>query len=633
MKRCIFFLIFLSLGLLVACSKYDDGKLWDKVNDLDSRLAALEKQCKEMNTNIASMKVILDALQTNDYITNVTVISENGIEIGYKLDFKTHPSITIYHGKNGEAGQTPVIGIKQAEDGYYYWTQKVGDQTTWLLDEGGNKIKSKGEDGEDGVTPQLRINNNKWELSVDNGVTWSVLGEASGDSFFKNVINKEDILILELADGAVVTLPKGATFSVILDKYKIEDILPNTTYEINYTVVGGNEQVSIQINAPLGWNVYVETAGQYNGKILITTPEIVTDEKVYVIFSDGETAVTRVLPMLQGRLVHVEEPGTLKDCFSGEADWRQCKRLKITGTLNNDDYVFLKDKMQSLRFLDLSEIDNETLREGFFSGHACQTVILPEKLVAIPSFAFDHSGITSIKIPDGVREIGNYAFYNCRQLRGDLHLPYIIQTIGEHAFELCSFDGNLSLGAMLQKIGKAAFKDCKFTGKLTIPTQVGIIEDEAFAYCSGFTGLVFSANTGLGEPQLTSIGISAFEGCSGFRGDLVLPDRLANIGDYAFRYCSEEWKGRLVIGKSVKKIGDLAFIYNGPAGSKYRLNFEKIYFKSCFQPEDVMTGLVLNWEPRIEYVGVPLGCSSNYINYVEKYVEVMEEVDYTTFDF
>ena len=302
---------------------------------------------------------------------------------------------------------------------------------------------------------------------MDNGVTWSVLGEASGDSFFKNVINKEDILILELADGTVVTLPKGATFSVTLDKYKIEDILPNTTYEINYTVVGGNEQVSIQINAPLGWNVYVETAGQYNGKILITTPEIVTDEKVYVIFSDGETAVTRVLPMLQGRLVYVEEPGTLKDCFSGEADWRQCKRLKITGTLNNDDYVFLKDKMQSVRFLDLSEIDNETLREGFFSGHACQTVILPEKLVAIPSFAFDHSGITSIKIPDGVREIGKYAFYNCRQLRGDLHLPYIIQTIGEHAFELCRFDGNLSLGAMLQKIGKAAFKECKFTGKLT----------------------------------------------------------------------------------------------------------------------------------------------------------------------
>ena len=42
--------------------------------------------------------------------------------------------------------------------------------------------------------------------------------------------------------------------------------------------------------------------------------------------------------------------------------------------------------------------------------------------------------------------------------------------------------------------------------------------------------------------------------------------------------------------------------------------------------------VVLNWEPRIEYVGVPLGCRRNFYD-VEKYVEVMEEVDYTTFDF
>lgn len=627
-------MVFLSVGLLVACSKYDDGKLWDKVNELDSRLAALEKQCKEMNANIASMKVIVDALQTNDYITNVTIISENGIEIGYKIDFKTHPSITIYHGKNGESGQAPVIGIKQAEDGYYYWTQKIGDQNTWLLDDKGEKIKARAEDGKDGVTPQLRIENGKWELSIDNGLSWSVVGDAGGDSFFKNVINKDDVLILELEDGTVVTLPKGATFSVTLDKDKIEDILPNTTYEINYTVVGGNERVSIQINAPLGWNVYAETAGQYNGKILITTPKIVANEKIYVIFSDGETAVTRVIPMQQGRLVHVEKPGTLKDCFLGEADWQQYKRLKITGTLNDDDYFFIKNKMQLLRFLDLSEVDSETLPEGAFRGHACQTVILPEKLVAIPSYAFDNSGITSIKIPDDVREIGEYAFYNCRNLRGDLYLPYIIQTIGEHAFELCGFDGNLSLGAMLQKIGKVAFRSCKFTGKLTIPTQVRTIEDEAFAYCSGFTELVFLTNTGLGESRLTSIGKSAFEGCTGFRGDLVLPDNLENIGSDAFRYCSGEWKGRLVIGKSVKKIGNLAFIYNASTGGTYRLNFEKIYFKSCFQPEGVMAGLVLNWDPRVEYVGVPLGCRHNYANdFVGEYVEVIEEIDYSTFNF
>ena len=91
-------------------SDYDDGKLWDSVNDLENRLSALEKQCKEMNTNIESMKVIVDVLKSNDYVTNVTVVTENGIEIGYKVDFKVHPSITIYHGKDGKAGDAPKIG-------------------------------------------------------------------------------------------------------------------------------------------------------------------------------------------------------------------------------------------------------------------------------------------------------------------------------------------------------------------------------------------------------------------------------------------------------------------------------------------------------------------------------------------
>ena len=389
MKRCIFFLLFLSLGLLVACSKYDDGKLWDKVNDLDSRLAALEKQCKEMNTNIASMKVILDALQTNDYITNVTVISENGIEIGYKLDFKTHPSITIYHGKNGEAGQTPVIGIKQAEDGYYYWTQKVGDQTTWLLDEGGNKIKAKGEDGEDGVTPQLRINNNKWELSVDNGVTWSVLGEASGDSFFKNVINKEDILILELADGTVVTLPKGASFSVVLDRDKIENASHNTTYNIGYVVIGGESVIDVNVVAN-GWNVTV-SRGQNSGNISITTPEIVIDSQFFVIFSDGKSVVTRVITIINGRLIHVEKAGTLSTLISKE-EVHQCERIKITGTLNDFDYNFIRETMRANRVitLDLSALDDETIPESAFKFTGLQTIVLPEKLIAIPDLSLIH---------------------------------------------------------------------------------------------------------------------------------------------------------------------------------------------------------------------------------------------------
>ena len=89
-----YLLILFTVGLFTGCDKYDDGKLWDNINNLEARLTALEKQCKEMNTNIESMKVIVDVLQSNDYVTNVTVVSENGVEIGYKI--KRHPTQTMY---------------------------------------------------------------------------------------------------------------------------------------------------------------------------------------------------------------------------------------------------------------------------------------------------------------------------------------------------------------------------------------------------------------------------------------------------------------------------------------------------------------------------------------------------------
>ncbi|WP_292266108.1 PL29 family lyase N-terminal domain-containing protein [Butyricimonas sp.] len=361
-----YLLILFTVGLFTGCSKYDDGELWNSVNDLEARLSALEKQCKEMNTNIESMKVIVDVLQSNDYITNVTVVSENGVEIGYKIDFHVHPSITIYHGKEGNAGETPyvgengnwwvgssdtgvnakgengltpiigsngnwwigdrdtgvkakgengkdgvtpVIGVKQAEDDCYYWTQKIGEEeSTWILDSEGNKIKATGEDGQAGETPQLKIENDNWMLSVDNGVTWQNLGKAKGDkgdSFFESVTNDVNELTLVLEDGTVITLPKTQKFSVVLDNELFTGVLAGASYEINYTITSESEQINIETIAPSDWQVVVQKVNECSGKIVVTTANgIVTDEKVLVLVSDGKDKTTmRTIRFLKGNVV------------------------------------------------------------------------------------------------------------------------------------------------------------------------------------------------------------------------------------------------------------------------------------------------------------------------------------------
>ncbi len=102
-------------------------------------------------------------------------------------------------------------------------------------------------------------------------------------------------------------------------------------------------------------------------------------------------------------------------------------------------------------------------------------------------------------------------------------------------------------------IGNHAFAGCSgFTGDLTIPNSVTTIEDEAFRSCTGFTGSLTIGNS------VTTIGDEAFRNCTGFTGDLTIPNSVTTIGGSAFAFCSG-FTGGLAIGNSVTTIGSSAF--------------------------------------------------------------------------
>ena len=50
----------LSPPLLTGCDDYDDSELWQNVNDLKSRIEALETKIGQMNTEIAALQKIVD---------------------------------------------------------------------------------------------------------------------------------------------------------------------------------------------------------------------------------------------------------------------------------------------------------------------------------------------------------------------------------------------------------------------------------------------------------------------------------------------------------------------------------------------------------------------------------------------
>ena len=228
MKKIITCMIF-GLLSLISCTEYDEIAIWNKSEYIDSRLTALEELCSRMNTNITSLQLIVEALQGNDYVTGVTPVVENGKTIGYTITFIKSGPVTIYHGKDGQQGTAPVIGIKQ-DGGIYYWTL---DGEFIVVD--GQKIKAQGTDGNngtdgsDGVTPKLEIREGYWWISYDNGTNWTQLGKATGedgkDADSIKITQDENNVYFELADGTVITISKtGQTIDPNVIQFEDENV-------------------------------------------------------------------------------------------------------------------------------------------------------------------------------------------------------------------------------------------------------------------------------------------------------------------------------------------------------------------------------------------------------------------------
>ena len=158
----------------------------------------------------------------------------------------------------------------------------------------------------------------------------------------------------------------------------------------------------------------------------------------------------------------------------------------------------------------------------------------------------------------------------------------------------------------MTSIGRGAFSDCNGLTSVTIGSSVTIIANSAFYYCSGLTNIIVDeGNTKyhsvenclietatktliLGcktsviptDGSVTSIGDSAFRGCSGLTS-ITIPDSVTSIGWGAFWYCTD--LTNITIPDSVTSIGESAFdntawynnqpnglVYAGKVAYKYK---------------------------------------------------------------
>ena len=90
--------------------------------------------------------------------------------------------------------------------------------------------------------------------------------------------------------------------------------------------------------------------------------------------------------------------------------------------------------------------------------------------------------IKSVDFGNGLRNIGEEAFYGCKGLK-ELFFPSQVSVIEDSAFEKCSGLKKVTMEAGVTHIGRRAFAGCTNLEEIIIPSTVGKIEDDAFDGC------------------------------------------------------------------------------------------------------------------------------------------------------
>lgn len=396
MKK-IFVVMMLAIMLFTNCKKYNDAEIRSSINDLKARVERLEKLCSDMNTNISSLQAIVAALQKRDAVVSVTDLPDNR---GYTILFASGKSIYIYNGKdgsdgkdgvdgqNGLDGHTPSIGIKQGADGTYYWTL----DGEWIVDDSGNKIKAEGTNGTDGkngtdaITPRLKIEEDYWFVSYDNGITWVKLNKAIGKDG-KDGMDGSNITITQDKDNCYVTLPDGSVITLQKSNSTLKSDIIH--FEDPYV-----KDICVR-----QWDTDKDGELSYSEASVVETIGSFFTHTEYVSYYD-KTFKTQYYTLIKAGNSSIRSFTEFKYFTS----IRKLNALGFTSDINLVK-VELPDSLEEI-------CDGATSNVLRYEWNAGGKIGLVKYSLGI----FSRTGLSEISLPATIRKIGNYAFIACPYL-------------------------------------------------------------------------------------------------------------------------------------------------------------------------------------------------------------------------
>ncbi|MDD6645786.1 MAG: leucine-rich repeat protein [Oscillospiraceae bacterium] len=281
--------------------------------------------------------------------------------------------------------------------------------------------------------------------------------------------------------------------------------------------------------------------------------------------------------------------------YSFFADCSSLKSISIPESVTSiDDYAF--ENCTSLKSVTIPNGVTYIGECAFENCTSLKSVTIPDGVTYIGSEAFGNcTGLTAVTIPDSISYIAGWTFEYCEKLT-EVKIPNSVEGIGSRAFYGCTSLNHITIPDSVESIGSKAFSDTEYFNRqpngvvyvgdwavgykgempintnikikdgtkgmchsifsdglnlkeIVIPDSVKIIGDYAFEECENLTSVTLSKN-------ITRLGYDTFLGCTSLKS-ITIPDSVVSIGEYAFSNCTS--LTGVTMPDSVTEIGEYAF--------------------------------------------------------------------------
>ncbi len=326
---------------------------------------------------------------------------------------------------------------------------------------------------------------------------------------------------------------------------------------------------------------------------------------LFPVLPEGITAIADTAFLTNHNVISITLPATLKSIASGT--FESCLRLIEVYNKSRLSIVRGSGDFGSVAFyaedVYTSAYESKLVKSGDFVYYNTETsstlvaylgksrsIVVPDTVTAIRSYAFAEKHVTDVVIPDTVTVIGDNAFtgcelskvsfpsilcssvvnpsketltevtvssgstlpknafFNCKKLE-KIVLPASVSVIGDNAFYNCESLTTVSLPVGLSSLGDYAFFNCRSLTEVTLPQNMVSFSYGLFSGCKNLTAVTLSDET-------VEIGWAMFENCSSLTS-FTLPAHLRVIQSRAFSGC--ENLTSLPLPETVYSIGTYAF--------------------------------------------------------------------------